>query len=368
MDKFSKLPEDQRTEIFAFISWINGWYSLPVITRTIAERIQVVMQGNTPKLIKPMIKNPPQLNDEQKIVLEYIKRERDNIVPPPPQLVFEKGADIGYRYNGCPSADSTPTILNTSNQTRKDQINRIIWKELTKEGGASAINTYDGQILSWGMGFASGGGLKPLIKRLCQKDPTACNRLREAGFKLESDKWFVVDTETGYVEQEKDGLRLIQIDRAMLSLLIRVAEHPDHHQNFVDAQFELMLEKAAPPTGLGIEQWNDRSIALVTHLIWLRSVAGWRAYAPTNGDVKKILHIFVRSLGITPDPNRGSATFVGEKDQYITIAVTSMADGLAKTVMSLAPLPQAAATPGDSFRGHVFFKVPKSNNYYQLTP
>jgi hypothetical protein len=66
----------------------------------------------------------------------------------------------GYMYKGEDKAE--PEI---SGETEfEKEVKREIYNEIISEGGFSSVNTYDGEIFTWGKGFAINGQLKDVLK------------------------------------------------------------------------------------------------------------------------------------------------------------------------------------------------------------
>ena len=317
----------------------------------------------------------PELSKEQQAVIAAIKKNRDGIQENLGLKLEKYGGkkDRGYIYGGTPASDPSPNLAN-ANKRRAD-VNRVVWKELAGEGGASAINTYDEQILTWGKGFGGAAGLLPdMVRRFFEKAPDVKDTLLDAGFTLADGKWLAVNTETGLVEEGSNALRLIQFDKKVLSLLIKVSEDAGSKQKFIDAQWGAIAAYSGNVPDAALK-WADTSIALVAHCVHWRAT-GWTPYVGTGGDVKEIVKVITKVIGDV-DPTRGNATFVGRGPTSI---LRKFAGGAAASVMSAAEaLPEDIAPkakdedkdkekekPKD-YKGHIFLGAGK-DTYYHVEP
>lgn len=332
---------------------------LPTAERTVAERVSVIK--GMPKLLVPKPKNAPELTPEQRAMVDLIKENREAIQDPTEELKLHSyggNRNAGYMYIGK-SAYSTPKGTKVPGDERKTQVNEAIWKELSGEGGVSAINTYDEQILSWGRGFgASTGGLRKVMELL----PVPLRyKLLEAGVAYIDGKWLVVDTQTGLIEQENNALRLIQFDKKLLSLLINLAEN--NSEEFAETQWKAVAATLGNYPA-SVLSWDDSAIALAAHCIHWRAT-GWGPYKDTGGNIKKIVQVITSKVGKV-DPNRGGATFLGPVQ---TIVLLSFAKGAAKQAFS-GPEPLPGNISKGGYAGHVFLEASGKNKgtYWHLYP
>jgi hypothetical protein len=316
----------------------------------------------------------PELSKEQQAIVAAIKKNREGIQENLGLKLEKYGGkkDRGYIYGGNPKSDPSPNLA--SADKRRAEVNKVVWKELAGEGGSSAINTYDEQILTWGKGFGGAAGLLPdVVRRFFEKAPDVKETLLDAGFTLADGKWLAVNTETGLVEEGKNALRLIQFDKKVLSLLIKVSEDAGSKQKFVDAQWGSISALAGNVPDAALK-WADTSIALIAHCIHWRP-SGWSPYLGTGGDVKEIVKVIGKIIGKV-DPKRGNATFVTADATFI---LRKFAEGAAASGMSAAgPLPEDLVPkakdaekdkdkekekPKD-YKGHIFLAAGKGTFYH----
>jgi hypothetical protein len=353
---------------------------LPHAARNAKTAITVDSGGGKVNIPDPAVK-APELSKEQQAIVAAIKKNRDGIQENLGLKLEKYGGkkDRGYIYAGTPASDPSPNLANANK--RRAEVNKVVWKELAGEGGASAINTYDEQILTWGKGFGGAAGLLPdVVRRFFEKAPDVKDALLDAGFTLADGKWLAVNTETGLVEEGRNALRLIQFDKKVLSLLIKVSEDAGSKQKFIDAQWGAIAANAGNVPDAALK-WADTSIALVAHCIHWRP-SGWSPYLGTGGDVKEIVKVIGKIIGDV-DPKRGNATFVSPTSTYI---LRKFAGGAAASGMSAAgPLPEdllpkpkakdedkekdkeKGETKPKDYKGHIFLAAGKGT-YYHVEP
>ena len=263
------------------------------------------------KLIIPSPKVPPPAQSEQqKAIVKAIKDFRSAL--PDRMGSIKQLSSGGYMYLGATKV--FPESFNP-----KERLHSIVWKELLKEGGASSINTYDNQILTWGFGFgAAFGGLPAVMEELFALCPEARDLLLDAGIAMVREKgqavWMVVNTETGAIELGKNALEMMKIDRKLLSVLITLGEDKPYAESSVEAQWR-QIRKTSGKVPKYAESWSDEAIALGCHLThWLPGYAwGMNNYSNTGGDVLQIVSLFGRILGEKNGGVKKNGAIVAEK-------------------------------------------------------
>lgn len=359
---------------------------LPHAERSAAERIQVV-KGKTEVLI-PALKKSPELSAEQeerinrflkgkdksalpamqKSLLEKIAANRSKLPQNPPELVaygYGGNNKAGYYFSDPQKkGDPKPALPKGTVSTRgkdaerRTQVNQVIWREMSGEGGAAAINTYDEQILTWGKGFgAADGVLRSVMRHI---PPEVRKELLSVGITYQDDKWLMVNIKDNVVEEEKNALRLLQFDKPLLGLLIDLSRR--YQEGMVEAQWKALAETAARYPD-DILAWPDSAIALAAHCIHWRST-GWSPYVATKGDLRGILRVIGGKVGKL-DPARGNATFVGQDATRILASFGGGTGRAALNALSSGPLP--GNINSGSYSGTIFFKR-DDKNYYRLPP
>ena len=229
------------------------------------------------------------LTAEQAGIVEDIKAARSSV----PVGIFvlwnaKKGGVYGWAYNGKTKAD--PTAYDKGMTRAKDKqryAEKIVWEELKFEGQTSAINAYDGAMLTWGRGFAFGSRNNnqlymdslPAIMTRVMADADIADAFYAYGISYNrTDRFVVVNTVTGTVETDWNALALIQATPALLGVFVMIAEDDRYAQAVTDAQWQSMLKGSANVPGYALD-WSEPLIALVAHLHHQGSAYGWSNYS-----------------------------------------------------------------------------------------
>jgi hypothetical protein len=309
---------------------IKGWtQSLPAARRSAGEQITVTFYAT---------EKPPEasndsiglmnLNDEQKCLINTIKHNRGAVETGMLELqryrtiiggkrIFQ----FGYVYQGqTPQEPSAIKSIPANTTDRQSKVKRIVWEELKHEGETSAINAYDSQLLTWGRGFGARAGLLPLVMEILFKDQAVAEAFVSYGVDFiakEKEKGYrVVNLKTGGVETGADALRLIQTDPRLLGIFVKIAEDPKYSQKVADAQWEVVAKNAGNVPAYA-HRWDDRWIALVSHISHWWPVTGWRgkervvSYSGSN-TIKDLLLKWGRKAASAPKPS--GALVVGNAD------------------------------------------------------
>lgn len=217
----------------------------------------------------------------------------------------------GNVYYGDSKSDPTPTPLkNASNQAK------WIYQELAGEGGATAVNTYDGQLFTFGRGFAgkSGGLTGMLTKWFANEDVAAEFAKYGVGFqeitvnKKKQTVFAVVDTETGKIKTGADAYKVIYQNAELQHLFVNIGEDPRFAQSCVDAQYEAAMG-AAGKVPSWAKNFDEKSSRLGAHLTHWMPAIGWGAnnYSGCTSDVGLAVQIFCK-LGQKVEGNAGTWT------------------------------------------------------------
>ena len=309
------LPADDVSEVTAFLhvgSWDDPFVGLP---RKGAGR-------------------PRALTADQREQVEYIRRRREVVADRGPALFVNRdsrGRARGLEYDGSPAGDPKPSASTPGTLAAE------IWKELNREGSAGSVNTYDNQKFTWGKGWSALTHLKSVIEKFFAADPMARQELMEAGFTY-SGEWLYVDVNSGQVLQGTEALAAFKFDRKFVSLLIHLAEDPEHRQQFVDAQWEHLStgDRAGdvPPAVRAAwpNRWTTRSVRFAAHCVhWGRT---WREAEAVGPDIKNLIRWIARIKG--KQDKSGAWKITGTDSGTIR----HFADSAAERLMSApAPLP-----------------------------
>src|SRR5262249_43269227 len=267
---------------------VKKWpQSLPVAKRSQKEQINVTFYESEKAPTAVDSFKPMRMSEEQKCLLNGVKRNRNEIATS--MLKIEQYRTIingrrilqyGYAYPGkTPQEPSAIRGLPDGASNRDAKIKKVVWEELKHEGETSAINAYDSQLLTWGRGFGARAGLLPQVMEILFKDRAVAEAFLSYGIDFiagEKEKGYrVVNLRTGAVETGVDALRLIQTDPRLLGVFVKIAEDPRYSRQVADAQWEIVakIAGAVPPYAMS---WDDRWIALVSHISHWWPAAGWR--------------------------------------------------------------------------------------------
>ena len=327
-----------------------------------------------------------QTNEEQKCLLSGVKRNRGEIDTSILKLqryrTIINGRRIlqyGYVYLGkTPQQPSAIRSIKPDTSDRAAKIKRVVWEELKHEGETSAINAYDSQLLTWGRGFGARAGLLPQVMEILFKNPAVAEAFLSYGIDFiarEKEKGYrVVNLRTGAIETGADALRLIQTDPQLLGVFVKIAEDPRYSQQVADAQWEIVAKNAGavPPYAAS---WDDRWIALVSHISHWWPAAGWRgkekvaSYAGAK-TIKDLLIRFGRKAAASNSSGApGGALIVANADTITNFK--RWGDGVAWQAISSVsgyPIPftgkQLTDPKNTQFRDLVCILAPGGASYY----
>lgn len=362
---------------------VKKWpQSLPVAKRSRKEQINVTFYETEKAPAARDSFRRVRVNEEQKCLLNGVKRNRGEIDTKMLKLqryrTIINGRRIlqyGYVYLGkTPQEPSAIRSLPEDSSDRAAKIKKVVWEELRHEGETSAINAYDSQLLTWGRGFGARAGMLPQVMEILFKDRAVAEAFLSYGIDFiaaEKEKGYrVVNLRTGAVEAGVDALRLIQTDPRLLGVFVKIAEDPRYSQQVADAQWEIVAKNAGavPPYATN---WDDRWIALVSHISHWWPAAGWRgkekvaSYAGAS-TIKDLLIRFGRKAAAS---RPGGALVVANADTITNFK--RWGDGVAWQAISSVsgyPIPftgkQLADPKNTQFRDLVCILAPGGASYY----
>jgi hypothetical protein len=315
---------------------------------------------------KPVVALPT-ITADQQAVLESIRAARAKL----PAISADWGTaqgNKGYKLHDSVPATETATpaeLLDPA--TPGVSAKRLVWDEVRKEGGLDSINTYDSEIVTWGKGFsAKSGSMNEVLLDMFQSDPAAEQMLMGAGIALDANTWYVVDTSTGWVEVGNDALRLLQLDRSLLQIFVRLGSDPDHASHALEAQWAWVKRHAAGDVPQFAWSWSPDAIKLVAHLMQWMPGSNWRNvdWSSTGGDVLAIAKRFARWLAKrTPS----GALVVSSGWDYLKPGhrLDAFADGIGMRVIKAANFPVLKLSEHDlatdqKLAGHVLVSEPEA--------
>ena len=359
---------------------------LPLAKRSQKEQISVTFYGDEKAPAAGDSFKRLRTNEEQKCLLSAVNRNRGGIDTSMLKLqryrTIINGRRIlqyGYVYLGKTQQEpSAIRSIKLDTSDRAAKIKRVVWEELKHEGETSAINAYDSQLLTWGRGFGARAGLLPQVMEILFKDPAVAEAFLSYGIDFvarEKEKGYrVVNLRTGAVETGVDALRLIQTDPRLLGAFVKIAEDPRYSQQVADAQWEIVANNAgAVPTYAA--SWDDRWIALVSHISHWWPAAGWRGkekVASYSGvrTIKDLLIRFGRKAAASNSGGApGGAMIVANADTITNFK--SWGDGVAwQAISSISgyPIPftgkQLTDPKNTQFRDLLCILAPGGASYY----
>ena len=118
----------------------------------------------------------------------------------------------------------------------KKELGELVWHELSKEGSCASINIWDGNIFTWGRGFAGYGGLLIQLLSNLYQDPQIGELFRKVGIHITDDKdkkLIILDTKNNTVlPGGRDVWDYIKKNRSLLLFFISLCEM--RYMPFVD--------------------------------------------------------------------------------------------------------------------------------------
>jgi hypothetical protein len=364
---------------------VKRWpQSLPVAKRSDGEQIDVTFftTEKAPSAGNDSI-GQVNLNDEQKCLINTIKHNRGAIDTATLKLQryrtiisSKRILQFGYTYPGKTLQE--PSVIKSipaNTADRLSRIKRVVWDELKHEGETSAINAYDSQLLTWGRGFGARAGMLPPVMEILFQDRAVAEAFLSYGVNFiareKENGYRVVNLKTGAVETGVNALRLIQTDPRLLGVFVKIAEDPKYSQQVADAQWEIVAKNAGNVPAYA-HQWDDRWIALISHITHWWPVTGWRgkeqvaSYAGSR-TIKDLLLKWGRKAASAP--RSSGALVVGNAD---TIAnFKRWGSGVAWeeiSKVSAFPIPFTGSQIGDAkntqFRNMLCILAPGGASYY----
>lgn len=311
------------------------------------------------------------INDKK--ILKTILKSRNVIADHSKKLKAQKK---GSFYGG--SQEGTPS----SSKANKAQI--AAWEELAGEGGYESINTWDGEIFTWGKGFAAGGQLPAVIEKLLA-DSAINQKFQKVGITQIEKVIYVVDTSTGKILVGTEGYKHIAATPKLLHFFIELGENKKDRPKIVDAQYEVVMSKAGKIPDFVIDTkankykggWNDDAVKLASHLTHWLPAGGWNIgkafYKSSDGNILKIVQAFCLTLQKnTSIVNLKSERYIWETLKYTAVAhlehkITGGGIGM-KAVKQECPTAIGAnkAKTEEKYKNHILLPVEKATKYYVI--
>lgn len=217
----------------------------------------------------------------------------------------------------------------TKGKISRSRANELAWEEVRTEGSSGSINTYDSQWLTVGRGFgvASGQG-KDVLVNLFASDPGFRQGMLHVGFSVENGTPVAVDPASGTLLSGTDALIHITRDQGVLSQYASMAESPEHIQNVVDAQWQVVRTHAAavPDVVLqgndaGSQPWDPQAIQFAIHANHFATGAcSWKRLLSCTtdgkGDIKKMAKLAL-AVAAPREKHGSSILWTGENSRVL---------------------------------------------------
>jgi hypothetical protein len=165
-----------------------------------------------------------------------------------------------------------------------------LWQDIGSEGAPAAMNTWDGENVTFGRGFSGSGQLQTMMADLFKADPAAQDEFLQAGIALESGQFVLADVERKFKHHGDDAEHIIQVDRKLVSLFVNVAESPAHRQAVLDANWRQFVKGTGNIPDFAVA-WDRRPRAVAGHNVHAGGFS-WGEFAGTGGTMKAVvIHI-----------------------------------------------------------------------------
>ncbi|MBS1508888.1 MAG: hypothetical protein JSS79_19785, partial [Bacteroidetes bacterium] len=193
------------------------------------------------------------------------------------------------------------------------RLEKLILDELAKEGSYGSINAYDGEVFTWGKGFAVTGTLMDVLAQLIENKNINFEQIfANVGIKIVDGSLWVINEEGAWLKdtppKKADYLasKYIRGSKVLMSFFIELAEKKGYQKEVMNAQYSVLQSgdgSANYPeyilnkdnTGYA-ENWNDESVTILAHLShwcgysWSQ---GQNRYKDTKGELGAILYKYI---------------------------------------------------------------------------
>lgn len=344
------------------------------IPKTTSEKQKTTTQKNTSL---DWLKYLKQGKISDKNLLAKIKANRNNIPDHSKKLSYEKTKTYaGYYYGG--SSKGKPSAA------KANQAKNVVWEELVKEGGYESINAYDGEIFTWGKGFAATGQL-PLVLSDLLSDASIAKKFSDVGMALTNNILNLVDVNSGVIYQGNAAYQQIRVSKTLLSFFINIGQKTEDRQKLIDAQYNVIMGNAGNIPSFVYDEkkkayknsWNDNGVRLASHLAHWLPAGAWKypsEYVKSKGDHLKIIQAFCLTLYKT----MGGAIVYKHKNRYVfnvnykgglhvIPTITAIANGVginAVKKVCTTPITFKNALDEDTYKNHIL--LPQGGSCYTI--
>ena len=282
----------------------------------------------------------------------------------------------GYIYGGDKKG------MPSTSKANKAQV--AVWEELAGEGGYESINTWDGEIFTWGKGFAAGGQLPAVLEKL-MGDASMKQKFQNVGITQINKVIYVVDEKNGEILEGTAGYKHIAASPKLLHFFIELGKDKDDRQKIVDAQYEVVMSKAGKIPDFVIDTakneykggWDDSAVKLASHLSHWLPAGGWNLgksfYKSSDGDILKIVQAFCLTLQKkTRIVNLKNERYIWEVLKYTAVVhldhkITAGGIGM-KAVKKECPaaIDANVAKTDDKYKNHILLPVEGAKKYFTI--
>ena len=243
-------------------------------------------------------------------IVEQIIKNRNNVNDRTDREVFGRSVRVsaggGQYYIG--KTNGSPNFSGTAFEK---EVKKEIYNEIGKEGGVGAINTYDGEIFTWGKGFAVRGLLMDVIQELLNTSDKNYKQLfTNVGIVVVNKNFWIVDdsgswTKDNATSKSYKASEYIAASPQLLDFFMELAEKDSYTQDVLNTQVEVFTKKGAgkyPSYILNntktayVDNWSHESVTVLAHLShWAgyRWSEGTDRYKDTKGDLDKIIYKYL---------------------------------------------------------------------------
>lgn len=213
----------------------------------------------------------------------------------------------GYVYNG--KNLSTPTVEGST--TFETKVKKLVYEELKKEGGFSSMNTWDGEVFTWGRGLAAtGSALGEVMEILMAKnEPNFKQIFSNIGISINNGKLSVLNDDGVWLTDDQRSLNTlyaslyIQKSTKLQSFFIELSEKKDYRDFIATEMWEKVADGAAKVPDYVYntskseysKSWSDASVTVLAHFSHWIPTKTWRRYdySVTDGYLDKIIYRFI---------------------------------------------------------------------------
>lgn len=283
---------------------------------------------------------------------------------------------IGYSYGSAADSNSRAAEKKVQDKAKGvkatdgtlDTARYALWAEFATEGDANSINTFDGQGLTWGKGFAAGGKLGHVVAEFMKLVPGARAEFNAMGIDADaSSGWlWVVDTDTCMQYGGAGGadVALNRINDKHPEIMANIAgfcvqQGEAHSEELVEAQMNVI-------TG-SIPKWAYdlpiHALQFIGHAVhWQSSALGWPKWDDVGSDMGELLKRFAYLLSA----NSKTSKYITKHEDAIIISEKQAVGFALGTKKGLGGNYKTWKTKTEAALGEITTTKPTSGYYIQV--